>query len=516
MAALLPYREPEPNVAEETPASTWARLYARSEYVRHRAKVNSALTLPEVYPEENSSDLMSGQHSYQSLGSRGMNCFVNKVAVALFRPSTSFFRLRPTKKFLRKYLENNPSETEATLDTYLAKQEREAADAWTQKGEHHKINMALSHIAIIGQACLWFDEDMDSLRVIPFSQYCIARTATGKIDTLIIAEQLSVKDLHGDLQDYLMTRPGYNIGSPVQVYTRASRQLDGTYLVEVGVDDYMAPELFTRKYKENDLPFAVPFWKLPDGASYGVSMVDGLQGDLLAYNEISKALVSGSLALMDWRLLVNPGGQTNIDDLKRSNPGEAVPGLPGDIGMSLQGDPNVLQYVQGLAQQLDRRLSSAFLLDQGVFREGERVTATEIQRVVQSLEEQYSGIYAAIAHEFQAPLARWVLKSSGIKLDNSIQVSIVTGFDAISRQNDVSNLTQALAVLGQLQQLPPPLLDRLNWHTIAASVGDGFGIGLENFLIPEDQYQQQIQQQQQQQAALQVAAQQATQQPLQQ
>lgn len=510
----LPYPGDENIPVDETPEETWNRLYPRSTEARDRAELNASLTLPEVYPPDGvNADQLSYQQSYQSIGNRGLNCFVNKVSVALFRPSTSFFRLRPTRKGQETFFQANPSATLSDLENALAAQEREAGASWTQRGEHHKIHQALSHIAITGQAVIWWDEDLDSLRVIPFAQYVLQRTATGKLDTLVIAEALTVKDLNHKLRELVLEDFAKNENTSVTLYTRVRRGLDGDYTVDIGVDNKVAPESFQRRYTALTLPFAVPYWKLMDGCSYAVSMVDGLCGDLATYAKLCEAMTLGSLALLDWRILVNPGGQTTIEDLKDTETGEAVPGLPTDIGLSTTGDPNALQYVQALSQVYERRLSAAFLLDQGVFREGERVTATEIQQTVNSLEAQYAGLYAALAHEFQAPLARWVVRHSGIELDDSLEVTIVTGFDSISRANDMSNLIQALTALGQLQQLPPTVVDRFNIESLAKKIGDGFGVDLSGVLLTEEEYQQKQQALQQQQLAMQVAAQQAVQQP---
>lgn len=499
----------------ETPQDTWYRLKGLSTAVRERAEANSALTLPEVYPPDGESpDQLSNQTAYQSIGARGLSNLVNRVAVALFRPSTSFFRLRPTKKGAEEYLQANPRLTEADLDNSLAAMEKAAGDAWTQRGEHHKLIQALSHIFVIGQACLWFDKALDSLRVIPFAQYNIERTASGDIGTLVVAEELALRDLSKSLREQVeAAHPHYGPEDKVNLYTRWMTEDGKTYTQETSVEGQVPLEKFTKRMSKDKLPVAVPFWKLPDGASYALSLVDALTGDLVALNKLSEALVKGSVALLDYRMLVNPGGQTSVEDMESTGPGDYVPGLPGDIGVSTPGDAGALQYVAGLVADIERRLSSAFLLDQGVMRQGERVTATEVQATIQSLETQYAGMYAALAHHLQQPLARWIMDMHGLELDESLEVSIITGFDALSRANEVQNLQLALQTLAQMTQLPPQVIDRMRWETVAAFVGHGYGMDLKSFLVPEEEYQANIQRQQAQQLAMQVQAQQAVQQP---
>lgn len=118
-----------------------------------------------------------------------------------------------------------------------------------------------------------------------------------------------------------------------------------------------------------------------------------------------------------------------------------------------------------------------------------------------------------MAHHFQRPLARWIMDMAGLELDDTLDLAIVTGLDALGRAEEVSSLRDALMDLAVFTQLPEALQARLKWQSITASIGAGHGIDLAQYLIPEEEFQAQQQARQAQELQMQVAAQQAAQQP---
>lgn len=499
----------------ETPSETWARLYRKSMPARERAEINAALTMPEVYPTDGQNpDDVSGQTAFQSVGYRGMNNFVNVMANILFRTSKSFFRLVPSKKGIEQWQKAQGDVDIQDIEATLMQWEQEATDAWIRRGDHDKLIQALAHIGIIGQAVLWWDKPNDTFRVIPFQNYCIDRLSDGSIGTLIIAEQLRPIDLSKKLQDAILADGMKKLHDTVILYTRCQYQQNRKYLVEVSVDGEPVDPTFTKTYKPEALPFAAPFWSRVPEASYAISLADGLRGDLHKLNMLSAAQARGAVNLLNWRTLVNPGGITDIDEFNDTEPGEAVPGKPEDIAISSTGDPRIIELITSINDQIERRLSSAFLMEVGTFRQGERVTAEEVRRTVDALERQYTGIYAALSHHFQLPLARWLMDMAGLTLDDTLDAAIVTGLDALSRSTEAANLRMALLDLAGYASLPEGVLGRIKWEEVADAVGAGHGVNLRKFLIPEEEYQQQLQQQQAQQLAMQAAAQQAASQPI--
>lgn len=108
-------------------------------------------------------------------------------------------------------------------------------------------------------------------------------------------------------------------------------------------------------------------------------------------------------------------------------------------------------------------------------------------------------MYSSLAQTIQQPIADWLLKEvggagiAGLDLD----VAVITGLDALSRNGDLENLRAALGDLAMVTSVPPDLLARLRIDALAKFVGNGRGIDLAPFLL-SDQEAQAMQQQQQQ------------------
>lgn len=122
-------------------------------------------------------------------------------------------------------------------------------------------------------------------------------------------------------------------------------------------------------------------------------------------------------------------------------------------------------------------------------------------------------MYSALAHRLQLPLAKWIVELSGVPLDDSIEVDILTGDAALTRTLEVGNLVQSFQALASLAATPPELQQRINWQAAAALIGTGFSVELDSILKSEAEFQQEQQAQQERMMAMQVAAQQATQPP---
>ena len=79
--------------------------------------------------------------------------------------------------------------------------------------------------------------------------------------------------------------------------------------------------------------------------------------------------------------LVSPSSQTNIRALSKAANGAFVRGRQEDIVPMQLNKQMDMQTVFTTAQQIESRLSYAFLLNSAVQRNGERVTAEEIRYV---------------------------------------------------------------------------------------------------------------------------------------
>jgi hypothetical protein len=114
-----------------------------------------------------------------------------------------------------------------------------------------------------------------------------------------------------------------------------------------------------------------------------------------------------------------------------------------------------------MRQELESKLSKAFLQTIDAMQVKSNITATEVRAIVQELERVYAGVYAELAHSLQLPLAKRLMSSAGFALDGSMELTILTGMDSMSRQTDLDNLNawaSALANAAQVKSMVDQLL----------------------------------------------------------
>ena len=118
------------------------------------------------------------------------------------------------------------------------------------------------------------------------------------------------------------------------------------------------------------------------------------------------------------------------------------------------------------------------------------MTATE-------LETAYGGVYSTLAASLQKPVGVWLLDASDFSLQGTqIEVTIVTGLDALSRNGDLENFRLAISDLAQIATLPETLQARMKFDEIKAFVGQGRNVDLDKFLMTDAEYAK-VQEQQQ-------------------
>lgn len=255
------------------------------------------------------------------------------------------------------------------------------------------------------------------------------------------------------------------------------------------VNEFKLPKEYNGRWPANRLPYQALTWDLADEADYGTGLVEEYSGDLEALSTLSEAIVDGAVLGTEMRWMVNPGGQTSIDDLNDSENGDALPGLPADVSPIQGGNPQSVTVAEAVADRYERRVSRGFLMGSAVIRDAERVTQEEVRMTANELETAYGGVYSTLASSLQKPVAQWLFDSVGLKLDGAdLEVTIVTGLDALSRNGDLENFRMAMGDMAAVVNVPPELAARMKWDEVGAFVGQGRNIDLSRFIMTDAQF----------------------------
>jgi len=272
------------------------------------------------------------------------------------------------------------------------------------------------------------------------------------------------------------------------------------------VDEYELPaDQFGGKYSDDDCPYRPLTWDLADENNYGTGLVEQCSGDLEAISLMSESVVRAAILASEFRWLVNPAGQTSVQDFLESNNGDAIPGQQGDISPLNSGATMQLQPIQAIATQYINRIGQTFLLLSSVIRNSERTTLGEVTALANELETSLGGVYSRLAVDMQKPIANWLIKSLIGKSIQGINPVIVTGLDALSRNGDLENLQQCLTDCAQVAALGPQLLARLKIQPIINAIFSARGLNPNDYVLSDTEAQEAIQQQAGMQAAVQSA-----------
>ncbi|KDD18609.1 portal protein [Bordetella bronchiseptica] len=503
-----------------TVKDAWASGEQKRQPLLARAQNYAAYTIPIICPpdgyDEQAQEL---QTDYQAVGALAVNSLSNKLILALFAPSRPFMRYDVPADVLDRI----GADAAGNALTALAAAERNSMRLLDQLSTRPRLYEAVRNLIVTGNCLLILGEDKTTpLRVLGLRKYVVKRSMSGKVVEIIIKQTVRFDELDADAQRYLkgggkgltkyekMDPADPRTCEDVDWFTWVRLADRGKYEVTSYVDEHELPASFSGSYAEEELPYRVLTWELPDGQHYGIGLVEQCAGDFAAMSTLSEAQLRAAVLASEFRWLCNPGGLTQPEDMEQSENGAAIPGVEGDVVALSAAGAGVaagLQIMDAVLSKYVNRIGRTFLLGSSVVRDAERVTAEEIRMQAQELETSLGGVYSRLAIDFQLPLAYWLARMLGVRLvGTAIQPTIITGLDALSRNADLDNLKLCIADLAQLQAvLQGPLATVLNATSISSAIFAGRGVDAAQY-VNSAEVQQQLRAQQQQEALEQATA----------
>lgn len=465
-------------------SEVWTDCQGKRSGLLRRVERYAALTIPKVcYPDGLDSDSADEAHDYQSIGAQAVNHLSNKLMLAMFAPSRPFMKLKAGKKAQAQVQAAGLADEQ--LQTILANGERQAVAELDNSGQRPKLFQVMRHLVVAGNCVL--DASGDNLRVLGLKKYVVKRRLDGKWAHLVIKEQVRFDELDAPIRELLQAR--YSDESEVSFY-KWLRYSDGWYTMTQWVDEVQLMEpKYQGKWRERDCPYYVLTWDIADESNYGTGLVEEYVGDFEACSALSESVVDGGVLGTEYRWMVNPNGITSIDDLKNSENGDALPGLPADVAPVQGGSPNAIEVAEAVNDKYEKRIARGFLMGSAVIRDAERVTTEEVRLTANELETAYGSVYSTLAQSLQKPVAGWLFKRIALDLgDAGLEVTIVTGLDALSRNGDLDNFRLAMGDMAAVTAVPPALAARMKWETVAAFVGQGRGVDLSKFIMGDQEF----------------------------
>lgn len=493
---------------EDTAKDRYDELDGKRQGILRRLERYSAWTIAKLFPErDRNQDTEPLTHAFQSLGAQAVNHLANRLMMSLFAPSRPFFRLEATRK-AKKDLEAAGEEGMKQIQTQLAIAEQEASSQLDKRSVRSKLYDLLKMLVVLGNALMVFDGD--TMRILSLRNYVVKRNQRGEVCELVIREKLHKSHIDPAAYSYAMTHQNFKPDDDGCVMQYRWVTLDNKrYREHVYLDEVRLPEMFSSTWSEERMPYRAVTWDLAAGDDYGTGLVEDYEGDFQALSMLSEATVQAAILASEFRWLVNPMGQTNVEDFQNSENGAALPGNNGDIQLISSGVEGTLQTNLNLQQIYVNRIGAGFMLQSAVTRQAERVTAVELRMNAEELEGGLGGAYSRIAVDVQIPVSYWTMRLIDKDIvGKDVEPVIVTGLAALSRSGDRDRLLTFGSNLSSVLGLPPQILERLKLSAWISDLAAAEGLDPNLYVLSEQEYGQMMQMRQQNQLAMQNASQQ--------
>ncbi len=494
----------EKNIQEYygTARSQYEALKTHRTSLEHTWRQCSELTLPHIFPEEHQSESVELSTPYNSIGPAGVNALSSKLLLTLLPPTGNFFRLLPFDDVVADMDEEELRQ----VDNDLSGLEQDILAEIDKKALRVPLFEALKYLIVTGNT-LMYKVPNGSIKTFSPYRYVVERDYVGNILKIIINEPIAISALPDNVRELIETNEraqGDAEGKEEEetIFTVICRTGENKFAAYQEVDEKMIPGSY-KQHKESELPYIPLRWTASSQEYYGRGLVEQYLGDLRRLEGLSQLIIEGSSVQAKTIFGLRPGSQVKVEDLKNAYNGDVILG-------NLETDLTTWRVDKGVdfntpmqvMQQIESRLSRAFMMLGGQVRDSERTTATEVRAVAAELEATLGGTYSVLATDLQIPLVTLIMKDLNKNAGNLVDPTIVTGTSAISREKDLNNLQTMIQVMSALG--PETIAEYLDVEGYLTAISTALGFDPSSMVKSGEQRKQE----QEQRAAIEAQAQQ--------
>lgn len=452
----------------ENLASRYTMLARRREPFLTRARDCAALTIPSLMPPDGHNVHNTLPQPYSSLGARGVVNLSSRLLLALYPPGYPFFRLGLTPEEQMA----SPESQSPEIDTALAMMERVINQETERKKWRKPTSLSLQYLIVTGNVMERLKPD-NKIQLYRLDQYVVVRDSEGELKECILKESVDPFALPDEARPLADQD---DASKNVDLYTACKRKTTGEYEVWQEVNGQEVPN---SRSDYQVAPFNALRWQAVLGEPYGRGHVEEHFADLAAVDGLTKAVLDGAALASRNIIMLRPnaaGGLNLRRRLKAADNGDILIGNPEDMAMMKFDNFAGMQFTQAELQEKKRELAAVFLLNSSFQREGERVTAYELQKMAEELEGALGGVYTMLSADMQEfRLTRLMYQMQTNQQlpplpEGVIEPTISTGLEALGREQDTVRAMRAMEFAGGL---PEDALLYVKWDVILSKGFNG-------------------------------------------
>jgi hypothetical protein len=438
-------------------AERYGQLVPHREQFLQRARHNAMLTIPSLMPLEGHDGKSHMIEPYQSLGATGVMAMASRLTMALIPAGRPHLRLAIPPQILMKM----EGEVSPETNQMLAKAES-LVQASAERANWRAATLeGTQQLLVVGSIVEETLED-DTIRLHRLDNFVWRRDFRGNMLECVLREFWDRNSIPEEVRPpaatntALMARDAEDIEvfTLIRLMTRGDNEF---YEVEtqLGTGEIIREK---KEFEPAALRYRFLRWSATPGEDYGRSKTEDIVGDLRSLDSLTKQALEISAMGAKHFTMVRPGATANglKNRLTRVRNGDVVLGDFESVEMKQFQISSGYQVLADQITKLEERISRAFLLlSGGAQRNAERVTATEIERDVQELEATLGGVFSTLSLEMLEKRTELLIEDMKAREEfpqierEELQVVILTGLEALSRERDVSRGVQAAQILNQ-------------------------------------------------------------------
>lgn len=294
----------------------------------------------------------------------------------------------------------------------------------------------IRHLVVAGNVLLYVAPDRQA-RIYRLDQYVVRRDSFGHPLNIVVKEAVYPSQLTQQIREACrLTQPTGAGESRVDLYTVVEFK-DGRAIQFEELNGHVVPGSRGEIDAENGGWFALR-WRAIAGNDYGEGHCGDYLGDLITLDQLTGLLTQSTAAAARAVFFIDPMSGVTLQQWASANHGDALYGK-GDAVTTVQLDKSQdLSICRSTVQDIERRLSDAFLRKGAAIRDAERVTAAEVRIISEELETTLGGVLTTLSAELQLPLVRryqYLGTRDGViePLSKDIKPRISTGLSALGK-----------------------------------------------------------------------------------
>lgn len=462
-------------IEQLTPSEYYQKGLSDRKPYEDRAETFAKLTIPALFRESGASGSDALTDAYvQSFGADLIKSLSSKIAMTLFPPSASGFKLSPDMAQLQK-LTGGDAGLASEVNTLLSQSTDGINRALEVQDIRRMVFGLVDQLLVIGGTII---------EKVPNKGIKIhnLRTFVVTLDDNGDAIKMCIKETRNTLPKNLLSQMD-DEKDEYELYTMCTLdRKSNKWVMLQELDGNVMPEV---TYNARKFPFEYQGMMWSIGEKYYRPFVEDYYGSLNSYDKLAQVLTEGSIIASKSITFVDErGGRTRKRDVAKSKNGAVIDGSAQDV-TSFQHNKNFdFQVPMQEKAELKQELSKAFLLTSSIQRQAERVTAEEIRKMSQELESSLAGVYAVMASKITKRIIEWIMDELKIEL-KTISVDIITGLNALGMSNEITKLDGFVSRLAQLN-----MITWIEEKELADRYAQGYGVNTVGLMKTPQKVQQ--------------------------